>query len=119
MSGPRAERYQNIALEVQEVRQYERPNGWLRFGVGFLMAAVVFGIAFLLHPPSFPVFAASVVVAAVWTAWSDTQTRLARLQAHSTNLHDEIVRLQEVTVRYCAKEELKDAAFDIARSAGT
>jgi len=118
MSESRSERYQKIALEIQEVHRYEGPNGWLRFAVGFLMAAVVFGIAFLSYPPAFPVFASSVVVAAVWTAWSDTQSRLARLEAHNITLHDEIVRLQEVTVRYCVKEESKDTGFDM-RSAAT
>lgn len=114
------ERYEALELELKELRQYTRSmrSGiWFLLAVGLVINAVVLGGIALLIPEWLMVLAPAVVSAQVLAAWWDTQARLKRLQAHNLTLNDELLRTQELIVRFVVKDERQDAAAAVVPQA--
>lgn len=116
MKAVERERYETLALEMKELQNYTRSmrsGVWFLLAVGLVINAVVLGGIALLLPEWLMVLAPAVVAAQVLVAWWDTQARIKRLQAHNLTLHDEMLRTQELLVRYVVPEERQGAAEQI------
>lgn len=110
------ERYEEIELELKELRRYAstmKTGAWGLMAFGWVVNAVILGGVALFVPEWLMVVAPAFVGAQALVAWWDTQARLKRLQAHNLTLHDELLRTQELLVRYVVPEERQGAAEQI------
>jgi hypothetical protein len=118
--GEVRERYEELELERKELRRYAssmQSGVWFLLALGLVINAAVLGGVALLAPGWLLVVAPALVGAQALVAWWDTQARIKRLQAHNLTLHDELLRTQELIVRFVVKDERQDAAAEVVPQA--
>lgn len=124
MSYKKSERYVQIQLELKEIkvqREFRKPAMyfvWL--AIVWVVNAIFFGGVVLLASKIFAtpfsgmyVITGSFLSASVITVVGMLQLTVDRIQAHNLTLHDQILRLQELTLRFAVAPKDFDEASAI------